>query len=79
MAGLQLRAGLSTGAGYTPMTPSAAGSPTSMTGGPPSIAQQAFGITSGADNQRSVAGYGSVAVGIVALAAMVYIWFSLPR
>lgn len=79
MAGLVLRAGLNTGAAYTPMTPAAAGSPTSMTGGPPSIAQQAFGVTSGADDQRAIAGYGSVAVGIVALAAMVYIWWSLPR
>lgn len=79
MAGLQLRAGLSGGAGYTPMSVTAAGSPTSMTGTPPSIAQQAFGISTGADTSRSVAGYGSVCVGVVALAAMVYLWWSLPR
>lgn len=79
MAGLALRAGFSGGGGYTPMTPAAAGSPTSATGSPPSFAQQAFGVQDGATSGRSVAAYGSVGVGVAALAAMVYIWWSLPR
>jgi len=79
MAGLVLRGGFSAGgSGYTPMTPAGAGSPTSMVGAPPSISQQAFGITDGAA-PKSVAGTGSVAVGFVALVAMVYLWWSLPR
>lgn len=79
MAGLQLRAGFNSGASYTPMTPAGAGISTSMVGAPPSIASQAFGIASGADSQRPVAGYGSVCVGVFALAALVYLWYSLPR
>lgn len=79
MSGLMLRGGFSGGGGYTPMTVAAAGSPTSNTGAPPSIAQQAFGIQADSNGQRGTAGYGSVGVGIVALAAMVYLWWSLPR
>jgi len=40
----------------------------------------AYGINgSGADDERKVAGYGTVGVGIASLAALVFIWYSLPR
>jgi hypothetical protein len=79
MAGLVLNAGVRAGAGgnYTPLTPAAASAPTAASG---SIARSAYGITgSGVDTERPIAGVGSVAVGIVAIAAMVYLWWSLPR
>lgn len=79
MAGLLLNAGVRTGSGgnATPLLPASASASTSSAG---SIGQQAYGITgTGVDSQRKVAGYGSVAVGIVAIAAMVYLWWSLPR
>lgn len=77
MAGLNLSTGVSAkGSGsYTPMTPAAAQSPTA--GG---IAQKAYGINgTGVDSGGNVAGYGSVTVGALALAALVYLWWSLPR
>lgn len=77
MAGLNLSTGVSArGSGsYTPMTPAAAQSPTA--GG---ISQKAYGINgTGADTGGSVAGYGSVGVGALALAALIYLWWSLPR
>lgn len=79
MAGLLLNAGVRAGsnANYSPLTPASA-SPASSNSG--SIAQQAYGITgSGVDNERKTAGYGSVGVGIAAIAIMVYLWWSLPR
>ena len=79
MAGLLLNAGVRAGsnANYSPLTPASASAPSSNAG---SIAQQAYGITgSGADSERKIAGYGSVGVGIAAIAIMVYLWWSLPR
>lgn len=79
MAGLMLRtgatAGFSTSGGnYSPMTPASALSPTA------SIAQQAYGIDgSGSDStQRKVAAYGSVGAGVVALAILAWIYWTLP-
>lgn len=75
-AGLQLRSGFSVGGNYTPLTPASASSPTANA----SVGQMAYGISGDGDaSQRSVAGYGSIAVGAVALAALVYLWWSLPR
>jgi hypothetical protein len=81
MPGLSLRTGINVGASsgsYTPMTPAAASSPTSNTG---SIAQAAYGISGngGAANGTAVPAYGSITVGVVSLAALVYLWWSLPR
>ncbi len=76
-AGLQLRSGFNVGGNYSPMTPASAASPTSNTG---SIGQMAYGISgTGEPSDKSVAGYGSVAVGVFALAALAYLWWSLPR
>jgi hypothetical protein len=80
MAGLSLSTGLSGHAqgnigSYTPMTPAAAQSTAGQR-----IAQKAYGITgTGVSTGASVAGYGSVGVGVAALAALVYLWWSLPR
>jgi hypothetical protein len=75
MAGLSLRSGLNVGGSYTPMTPASATPPSSS-----SISQLAYGINgTGDDTQRTVAGYGSVSVGIIALAGLIYLWWTLPR
>lgn len=77
MAGLMLSAGVKAGSNYSPLTPASASAPSSNAG---SIGQMAYGITgSGVDTERATAGYGAVGVGIVAIAAMVYLWWSLPR
>ena len=78
MSGLSLRTGLSAGASYTPMTPASAQPSTS---GSMTIAQKAYGIQGSgvADSGPATAGFGSVTVGIVAIAALVYLWWSLPR
>lgn len=78
MAGLSLRTGANAGVtgSYTPMTPAAAQAPSASS----SIAQKAYGISgTGQSYGSSVPGYGSMAVGAVALAALVYLWWSLPR
>lgn len=76
MPGLQLRMNLAAGGNATPLLPASAAASTSNAG---SISQQAYGITSGGDSQRSIAGYGSVGVGVAALLIMAYLWWSLPR
>lgn len=75
MSGLSLRTGVSSS--YTPMTPASAQPSTS---GMNSIAQKAYGIAgSGISGGSPTAAYGSVSIGALALAALVYIWWSLPR
>lgn len=77
MAGLLLNAGVRAGGNATPLLPASASASTSNAG---SIGQQAYGITgTGVDSERATAGIGSLCVGIVAIAAMVYLWWSLPR
>lgn len=78
MAGLQLRTGFSAGGSYTPLTPASAQPSTSDSS---TIGQQAYGISgSGVDpGGSSLAAYGSVATGLVALLGLVYLWWSLPR
>jgi len=76
MAGLNLNMGIRGSASYSPMTPASASTPSANS----SISQMAYGINgSGADDERKVAGYGTVGVGIASLAALVFIWYSLPR
>lgn len=77
MAGLVLNAGVRAGSNYSPLTPASASAASSNSG---SIGQQAYGITgSGVDTERAIAGYGSLIVGVVAMVAMAYLWWSLPR
>jgi hypothetical protein len=76
-AGLSLRTGVS--GSYTPMTPASASPSTANSG---TIAQRAYGITgTGAptDGGSPIAGYGSMVVGVAALAGLIYLWYSLPR
>jgi hypothetical protein len=80
MAGLSLRTGISTnssaGSGnYAPLTPASALPSTAR------IADQAYGISgSGANTYNdNVAWVGSVSFGVVAMIALVYLWYSLPR
>lgn len=74
MSGLNLRMGA--GVSYAPLTPASA-SPSTATS---TISQAAYGINgSGMSNGSQVAGMGSVIVGAIALAALIYMWWSLPR
>lgn len=77
MSGLSLRTGISVGGSYTPMTPASA-LPSTAT--PSTIAQKAYGVNGdGSSDQRKTAAYGSVSIGVIAVAALVYLWWSLPR
>ena len=79
MPGLVLKTGISArgSANYTPMTPAAASAPSA---GNTSIGTLAYGVSGdGTTNDSKTAGYGSVAVGTIAAALLVYIWWSLPR
>lgn len=77
MPGLSLSTGLHAGAGgsYTPMTP-ASSLPSTAT-----ISQKAYGIsgTGLPTSGGTVPGYGSVGIGALALAGLIYLWWSLPR
>lgn len=82
MSGLSLYAGGMAGAraggsgsgNYTPTTPASAQAPTA------NIANQAFGIDgSGSDFSDNVAWIGSISVGVIAVVALAYLWWSLPR
>lgn len=78
-AGLSLRTGIS--AGYSPMTPPAAMRTTDNNAvRSTSIAQQAYGVQgTGVPMGSSMPAYGAVGAGIVAVAILVYMWWSLPR
>lgn len=78
MAGLQLRSGFTAGGSYTPLTPASA---SRSTAADTSIAQQAYGIsgTGVSGSGPRTAAYGSMALGLTAIAALVYLWWTLPR
>jgi hypothetical protein len=81
MSGLNLYAGGMAGAragggtgNYSPLTPASAAPPSS------SIGNQAFGIDgSGSDFSNNIAWIGSITVGVIAVVALAYLWWSLPR
>ena len=73
MAGLNLSVGAYGNAGNGSL-PSAANSPTGTT-----IAQKAFGITSGTDQAGSRAANGTLIVGAAAAALLAWLWWTLPR
>jgi hypothetical protein len=65
------------GAGYgAAATPAAAG-PTAQ--GPTTISQKAFGIVTGSAGRYPAAHIGFVSIGTAAIAALIYIYWSLPR
>jgi hypothetical protein len=47
--------------------------------GPRTIGQQAFGIVAGDNMGPKTGGYAVIGGGALALAALVFIWWSLPR
>lgn len=76
MAGMSLRTGISAGGSYSPMTPASAVPPTSRN----TIAQAAYGVSgTGLGTGPRTAGFGSAAIGMASIAALVFIWWSLPR
>lgn len=77
MPGMQLRTNLAAGGNYTPLTPASAQPSTS---GANTIAQKAYGISgSGTGGGTKTAAWGSMSVGALALAGLIYLWWSLPR
>ena len=70
MAGLSLGVG---GYGRATSMPVAANAPSST------ISQQAFGVNSGVSGQSRVPAYGSLGAGLVGVAILVWLWYSLPR
>lgn len=77
--GLSLRTGVS--AGYSPMTPVQANSPTQNAGSRPgTVTQVAFGVSgAGAQVVNPIPAYGAVGVGIVATIILAYMYWTLPR
>jgi len=65
------------GAGYAPAaTPAAAGASPQ---GPTTISQKAFGIVTGGSGAYPAAHFGLISVGAASIAALLYIYWSLPR
>lgn len=77
MSGLNLGGGATIRGTYAPVTPASARPSTAN----PKIADIAYGVsgTGATGDDGAIAGYGSVTVGALALAALVYLWWSLPR
>lgn len=77
MPGMQLRSGLQVGGSYTPTTPGSASIPSQSS----TISQKAYGVsaTGTSITGPKTAGLGTTIVGTVAIAAMIFIWWSLPR
>ena len=77
MPGMSLKTGLHVGGSYTPLTP--ASTTPASTGA--TLSQQAFGIngTGAAPHGPKTAALGTVAIGIASVAALCFIWYSLPR
>jgi hypothetical protein len=77
MPGLSLNVRGGIGGGFTPLTPASASASTSYAG---AIADKAYGISgSGQAVGPKTAGLGSTGIGLLSVAALVFIWYSLPR
>lgn len=74
MSGLSLNVGGYGGARGS----AAAGLPYAANNPSSTISQKAFGIQAGATGSR-VPAYGSVGVGLLGAAVLVWLWYSLPR
>jgi hypothetical protein len=59
------------------MTPTA--TPASPQASGLTVGQQAFGITAGGGMGPRTAAYGTIGGGALAVAALIFIWWSLPR
>lgn len=80
MSGMSLRTGVSIGASFNPSLPVAAKSPSAPNGNSHrTMAQRAYGISGGKFVGKPHAAAGAVGFGIFSLAALVFIWWSLPR
>lgn len=80
MPGMSLNTGLKFGAssgGYTPLTPASTTAPSAR----PTIAQQAYGVAGAGVSGvgPKTAAMGSVGLGMLAVAGLVFLWWSLPR
>lgn len=65
------------GTGYSPAaTPAAAGASPQ---GPTTIGQKAFGIVTGGQGRYTAAHAGLIGIGGLSIAALLYIYWSLPR
>lgn len=80
MAGMSLDMGLGTsvfGSGYpSAATPAAA---TASPQGPTTVGQKAFGIVTGNQGVPATSGIAIISSGTLALALLIFIWWSLPR
>ena len=74
MAGLSLNMGGNVGA----RSRASAGLPFAANAPSSTIAQKAYGIQQGAEGSR-VPAYGSVGLGLLGAAVLVWLWVSLPR
>ena len=79
MSGMSLRTAVSAGASFSPGMPVAASTPSAGGMSKKTIGQQAYGVSSGANVGPARVAIGSVTVGMLSFAALVFIWWSLPR
>lgn len=79
MSGLQLNMGAwgAAGGGYGPAATPAAAGPSPQ--GPTTIGQKAFGVVTGGSGGGMTGPVALVSTGALALAGLIWIWYSLPR
>ena len=74
MSGLSLNVG-----GFGGQTAGKAGLPYAANNPASTISQKAFGIQAGLSGQSKGPAYGSVGLGLLGAAVLVWLWYSLPR
>lgn len=79
MAGLSLNMGAfgAAGGGYAPAATPAAAAASPQ--GPTTIGQKAFGVVTGGADSGMAGPVALVSTGVLALAGLFWIWYSLPR